>query len=215
MGNAGLPGRTWSGRPVHPHVHGERLNRLETQELNAGSSPRTWGTPMFFTSHLSFSRFIPTYMGNADAAVHRPGYRPVHPHVHGERLFASDEDRKAIGSSPRTWGTRGMLDGDVRSDRFIPTYMGNAVMAKNSRYVISVHPHVHGEREVAPGNSPIDNGSSPRTWGTPITRTPPEPVSRFIPTYMGNAYVKLHPPHGLSVHPHVHGERACPRPSSG
>jgi len=50
-----------------------------------GSSPRTWGTLLFYSDDFLVCRFIPTYMGNAPKSAFLCSNPPVHPHVHGER----------------------------------------------------------------------------------------------------------------------------------
>jgi len=126
MGNAMLFGDLDIYIAVHPHVHGERPGELDGYSVYIGSSPRTWGTPLFSRFGLSPRRFIPTYMGNACICIHRIRRSPVHPHVHGERERITNNERWAFGSSPRTWGTLGPRRYTLVACRFIPTYMGNA-----------------------------------------------------------------------------------------
>jgi len=85
--------------------------------------------------------------------------------------------------------------------------MGNANRAADQYRSCSVHPHVHGER--VGDRLPVGfvDGSSPRTWGTPLQDRPLFVVVRFIPTYMGNARRNFAPTKAITVHPHVHGER--------
>ncbi len=71
--------------------------------------------------------------------------------------------------------------------RFIPTYMGNAQDGPDYDGRRPVHPHVHGERWIDTNTPLYDDGSSPRTWGTPYRVREENPKRRFIPTYMGNA----------------------------
>jgi len=132
------------------------------------------------------NRFIPTYMGNASWAFQNRSASAVHPHVHGERAsLPSTSARLSVhphvhgervappafshpdgGSSPRTWGTRSGNQPPRSSDRFIPTYMGNATGEDLFGRRIPVHPHVHGERPGYPAGPRPPDGSSPRTWGT-------------------------------------------------
>ena len=65
MGNAWDYISTPAKQPVHPHVHGERINRLLIPQSIVGSSPRTWGTQHPDCDSQPACRFIPTYMGNA------------------------------------------------------------------------------------------------------------------------------------------------------
>ena len=52
-------------------------------------------------------------------------------------------------------------------------------------------------------------GSSPRLWGTRVSAPLNTPVTRFIPTLVGNAYATDIPFQTEAVHPHACGERAC------
>ncbi len=152
-------------------------------------------------------RFIPTYMGNAILSLKTARPCTVHPHVHGERSESRSRHPLLAGSSPRTWGTRGPFPSYRDLCRFIPTYMGNAVSDNPCSVEIAVHPHVHGERMTARVLLPMKSGSSPRTWGTPGDAVFVVLVSRFIPTYMGNARLRGTIFSYRPVHPHVHGER--------
>ena len=129
MGNS-LPGcLRWHRRPVHPHVHGELLTLQVGADSVTGSSPRAWGTPRVYCVPDEQDRFIPTCMGNSRRIVAGETIRTVHPHVHGELRNAEFHDPRTIGSSPRAWGTHGRYEGIHRRDRFIPTCMGNSVIA--------------------------------------------------------------------------------------
>ena len=187
MGNAQPASSPPPSPTVHPHVHGERCTPRPSGASPRGSSPRTWGTLHRHRGREPPGRFIPTYMGNAYLRGEDRRLQAVHPHVHGERAGMSLPPSEILGSSPRTWGTQRGRQRQRGSRRFIPTYMGNAVRLTRLRCVHSVHPHVHGERELLSGRRVEINGSSPRTWGTPRGRLTEDRRRRFIPTYMGNA----------------------------
>ena len=106
MGNASRHGGIPMLKSVHPHAHGERLPHWRRICGLDGSSPRTWGT-----------------LVSAGSAHWRCS---VHPHAHGERHPRHTAAVQPSGSSPRTWGTRADIPPGVRSQRFIPTHMGNA-----------------------------------------------------------------------------------------
>ena len=72
---------------VHPHGCGERYYLANFLKLQAGSSPRLWGTPHNHYSNLILRRFIPTAVGNAYWRKDAPLVRTVHPHGCGERLL--------------------------------------------------------------------------------------------------------------------------------
>ena len=147
MGNASTGLVCIVPTPVHPHVHGERFLVVCQRNGTMGSSPRTWGTRVVHFVLRVVHRFIPTYMGNARTRRSTRPAGPVHPHVHGERSARWYRVHTGFGSSPRTWGTRRRRLQPGVSDRFIPTYMGNAYRPLLSLYQVPVHPHVHGERQ--------------------------------------------------------------------
>ena len=175
-----------------------------------GSSPRTWGTLASIREAPGSQRFIPTHMGNATSPTATWCPRTVHPHAHGERRSFGHRFSFARGSSPRTWGTRWPRASGGVFRRFIPTHMGNAGAPARGRRGPTVHPHAHGERDVAAVQAACAFGSSPRTWGTPGNRAPGQRGHRFIPTHMGNATQPDTFRRSVSVHPHAHGERSIP-----
>ena len=208
MGNASHRRYGNSDRTVHPHVHGERLKHTDCQDIYVGSSPRAWGTLPNHGLSLGIGRFIPTCMGNASAGrPFLPG-RPVHPHVHGERIQVTQQNATDSGSSPRAWGTPPQAGTWNPCLRFIPTCMGNAFWPRNTFFNLPVHPHVHGERRSWIQWGSAGGGSSPRAWGTHIGGSAPGCANRFIPTCMGNAISRVIVLRWAAVHPHVHGERA-------
>ena len=73
----------------------------------------------------------------------------------------------------------------------------------------AVHPHACGKHATASALDAVDNGSSPRMWGTlPLIPAPVEEV-RFIPTHVGNTVNGIISEPSLSVHPHACGEHLC------
>ena len=187
MGNAQQEANEAHAEEVHPHVHGERTFARTPAPANAGSSPRTWGTPTPRYYRRPEARFIPTYMGNAAIPSRSNAVPAVHPHVHEERSYSVVPIGTDAGSSPRTWGTQRSMVSRVRILRFIPTYMGNAGIVCSPEKFWSVHPHVHGERNTHTAIVNPRDGSSPRTWGTRAYSSRDRREIRFIPTYMGNA----------------------------
>ena len=167
MGNAVHSATASALRAVHPHAHGERDGLGHRAAFSDGSSPRTWGTLAHLLGVVAVPRFIPTHMGNATWPPSRPPARSVHPHAHGERLETVRPVSAATGSSPRTWGTRIVVSTLQPLHRFIPTHMGNASVSRLRPVRKPVHPHAHGERHARTTHAGPDDGSSPRTWGTP------------------------------------------------
>ena len=93
-------------------------------ELQAGSSPHTWGILFCFSSVAVVCRFIPTYVGYTPLALCNVQSPPVHPHIRGVYYTNSCTNSAQTGSSPHTWGIRSNPQGRDRPRRFIPTYVG-------------------------------------------------------------------------------------------
>ena len=196
-----------SARAVHPHGGGEQrpLGLEHTGEL--GSSPRGWGTGVSKAKSRSPNRFIPTGVGNRQGGppVHPGG--PVHPHGGGEQLQPCRGSARAVGSSPRGWGTVKQVGEPLPKTRFIPTGVGNRPGPRTQTAPRPVHPHGGGEQgfpgQVAPGS----NGSSPRGWGTDRQDVFERLDQRFIPTGVGNRPEVFCWPKINMVHPHGGGEQ--------
>ena len=191
---------------VHPHVHGELLVVRDGVLLAVGSSPRAWGTHLHHRDRVDSGRFIPTCMGNSVVLSRGSCADPVHPHVHGELPGLSGGRTFPNGSSPRAWGTPRRPGQLPRSDRFIPTCMGNSRGGSANKATGTVHPHVHGELSVLAAEDRDASGSSPRAWGTLHDFGVHQIRMRFIPTCMGNSRGSRAGRGSRPVHPHVHGE---------
>jgi len=125
VGNTGVDLLFFFVHPVHPHVCGEHYSLFVICYSGIGSSPRVWGTPSLRHSSLSYSRFIPTCVGNTHPRLTGSAYTPVHPHVCGEHYVSTDILCPGAGSSPRVWGTLCLNGYPVPGRRFIPTCVGN------------------------------------------------------------------------------------------
>ena len=152
-----------------------------------GSSPRTWGTA---SRHLG-----------------RLALNAVHPHSRGEQMPGTGLVAATSGSSPRTWGTG--RDGRSRTavDRFIPTHVGNRSLSRPPSRIRSVHPHARGEQCQLVLIRLLNNGSSPRTWGTGQRSQGVPHCWRFIPTHVGNSSARSRCARQSAVHPHARGEQ--------
>jgi len=84
------------------------------------------------------------------------------------------------------WGTQ--LLGDLLgiNGRFIPTHVGNTLMAVGGMHTAPVHPHACGEHISWYTHKSVGAGSSPRMWGTLRKVISREVEGRFIPTHVGN-----------------------------
>ena len=131
-----------------------------------GSSPHTWGLPVFLRLPVERLRFIPTYVGFTNTRC------PIR--------------SRQCGSSPHTWGL--LVNGRAigQTWRFIPTYVGFTKCAAHVGVVIiGSSPHTWGLRVSQNPVKPGIGGSSPHTWGLQINAVDGRVTSRFIPTYVG------------------------------
>ena len=174
---------------VHPHVCGEHLLAGFTGTVIVGSSPRVWGTLNEAHPCKSIRRFIPTCVGNTRHLFHGKCNFAVHPHVCGEHLTQPQNISLWNGSSPRVWGTHRQHTGNGSKCRFIPTCVGNTGYTDAESKVLPVHPHVCGEHAMNVPIRPLNTGSSPRVWGTPLFPIFPAGCCRFIPTCVGNTRI--------------------------
>jgi len=207
VGNAGRTRAPDPARSVHPHARGERSRTIDSGIAITGSSPRSWGTRHAEAAPQAEGRFIPTLVGNAGAAAANAASGSVHPHARGERVGAQCGHHGTGGSSPRSWGTLAAGDPAARLGRFIPTLVGNARTTRPRSMCPAVHPHARGERLDVYADDDGNNGSSPRSWGTPPSRQFQIVPLRFIPTLVGNAPASRRWCGALAVHPHARGER--------
>ena len=173
----------------------------------SGSSPRLRGTRVRQRQRILQIRFIPAPAGNATAVYASATGIPVHPRACGERSCACISAAISAGSSPRLRGTRAQLPCKVLALRFIPAPAGNAWRGGAVRWSRSVHPRACGERSRWKEKGGLEDGSSPRLRGTPLTGVGATGATRFIPAPAGNAPETL-PAWGFrSVHPRACGER--------
>ena len=171
---------------VHPHARGEHYTGSTVAELDAGSSPRPWGTPPPPGWPSARGRFIPTPVGNTRRRNCANSPTSVHPHARGEHSLCSCAAVACCGSSPRPWGTLTLVIGAVGMLRFIPTPVGNTPSGSLVASPFAVHPHARGEHNCYDAGDPALPGSSPRPWGTRRAPHPPVARHRFIPTPVGN-----------------------------
>ena len=94
----------------------------------------------------------------------------------------------------------------IVKERFIPAYTGNSPGGTRRRRSLSVHPRVHGELDLSTIERCHKTGSSPRTRGTPYSYLLAWTLTRFIPAYTGNSFLRPMERIGSPVHPRVHGE---------
>ena len=193
--------------PVHPHGCGEQSMVQRTAMEDGGSSPRVWGTENTRIRDEVKKRFIPTGVGNSATAAFQDVTGTVHPHGCGEQELIIPMLTFDAGSSPRVWGTAVAALPHRRTDRFIPTGVGNRYRYRRRRPRSPVHPHGCGEQSPATPKRKVLVGSSPRVWGTGLRDESAQGSSRFIPTGVGNSSSIPTPMPVWPVHPHGCGEQ--------
>jgi len=134
------------------------------------------------------------------------GNQAVHPHARGEHVGSERDIVVDVGSSPRTWGTRGCSRSSRPPGRFIPTHVGNTWAGRPRQQSGAVHPHARGEHAGWVTTEQFCRGSSPRTWGTHGRSSSATTSSRFIPTHVGNTHSRRTCSPAGAVHPHARGE---------
>ena len=178
----------------------------EERNHGNGSSPRLWGTLDRYPVLKFNPRFIPTLVGNTKHLSHCCSTQSVHPHACGEHAFAASIHARAVGSSPRLWGTQLIILLPLRHSRFIPTLVGNTGTLTDGDIHFPVHPHACGEHPVHTLAFLTLLGSSPRLWGTRLRAWQLFAKRRFIPTLVGNTSNRVLSYGHTSVHPHACGE---------
>ena len=191
---------------VHPHVRGEHSGGCDEVAGLGGSSPRAWGTLRRGQKTFLQHWFIPTCVGNTVQSRIVAPMPTVHPHVRGEHIRIGLQTMHDGGSSPRAWGTQHCEFALCDQSRFIPTCVGNTMTCKPASDTGAVHPHVRGEHVQWYLSGDIENGSSPRAWGTLALPDILDHALRFIPTCVGNTTPRRIMTAARSVHPHVRGE---------
>ena len=198
------------GNPVRgssPRTRGTRSMSSGCSAAMIGSSPRTRGTRQGGGVEGVSVWFIPAHAGNTAGFRRRPHIRTVHPRARGEHDARQPAERvagrfipahagntntrlrealRAIGSSPRTRGTRLSSRPAPMRRRFIPAHAGNT-------------------SSIALGTSSL-SGSSPRTRGTRLPSWPASRRRRFIPAHAGNTQALAAAPQQEAVHPRARGE---------
>ena len=157
---------------------------------NCGSSPHTWGIRIQARPCDPCYRFIPTYVGHTITTPFRWVVSWVHPHIRGAYSFEPRPDVSDPGSSPHTWGIRYRERLAVDRIRFIPTYVGHTELRERPETRIAVHPHIRGAYASSFLIMVSVIGSSPHTWGIPLSR------------YLSSVC--------KSVHPHIRGAYTGP-----
>ncbi len=185
------------------------------------------GTRRHILRDQRITRFIPARAGNAPSLCHAPPSRPVHSRACGERLADGARLRLPLGSSQRMRGTLPRTVMETFATRFLPAHAetpgrpfrrpdrrqltpahaGNARPGGRRRARSPVHPRACGERLNPQAASSIDDGSSPRMWGTRDLALLRRQLFRFIPAHAENARRWSTGAIRASVHPRECGER--------
>ena len=152
------------------------------------------------------NRAIPTCVGNTSPLAHLACVWTGHPHVCGEHESAELLLLQLCGPSPRVWGTQVLVSTVRKSDRAIPTCVGNTWRETTTRRPGTGHPHVCGEHNLIVSPTGDFVGPSPRVWGTLFFFFLKIRSQRAIPTCVGNTLGEIESRINHLGHPHVCGE---------
>src|SRR5690606_15590763 len=94
---------------------------------------------------------------------------PVHPHVRGAHAQDDVEAERAVGPSPRAWGSRAVAAATRAQVRSIPTCVGLTLTEPRRGRAGAVHPHVRGAHPSRIWSNASRAGPSPRAWGSLTT----------------------------------------------
>ena len=170
-----------------------------------GLSPRVWGNPRRIVRKSSYTRSIPTCVGQPRFYAIRTYLLKVYPHVCGATDTRALKDDLNVGLSPRVWGNHIRRYGSMHGSGSIPTCVGQPEIIRVRNFPRRVYPHVCGATGAFPRSSSSGKGLSPRVWGNPWTGTGKRLTSRSIPTCVGQPLNIRLDKSKMPVYPHVCG----------
>ena len=170
-----------------------------------GLSPRVWGSPSLRDCLLESCRSIPTCVGQPRWLFMILRIAWVYPHVCGAAMASLVQQSHSRGLSPRVWGSRTQSFLHIGQRRSIPTCVGQPVSRYGNRAFSSVYPHVCGAAFFCFCTWWPGLGLSPRVWGSQWRTVSCEPLSRSIPTCVGQPLRPRLAYRANSVYPHVCG----------
>ncbi len=131
--------------PDHPHACGENELEFDCSSDHAGPSPRVWGEPPMYESHVRGRRTIPTRVGRTRAGSECTHAMSDHPHACGENILSAWANSSFAGPSPRVWGEQCFSVLGTVKLRTIPTRVGRTEAVTVVEMELSDHPHACGE----------------------------------------------------------------------
>ncbi len=150
----------------HPHRRGELPSGFLAFVRRSGPSPQAWGTQCLTRKATSYTRAIPTGVGNSRTCTCVRCRCTGHPHRRGELARTRASSIMNFGPSPQAWGTPDLLASCGVAERAIPTGVGNSRWEPQSPDWGSGHPHRRGELPVDGLGVHQLHGPSPQAWGT-------------------------------------------------
>ena len=196
---------------VYPHVCGAALRLSDEARYGEGLSPRVWGSPTPSLEQTTWIGSIPTCVGQPQWQQRQLPQPSVYPHVCGAAQAWIHGTGTARGLSPRVWGSlpAHMLLSFLCGS--IPTCVGQPNLNIRKGTTRTVYPHVCGAAAGLPLVHGLDDGLSPRVWGSRPGALLWGKSTRSIPTCVGQPL--RHPVPGTmdEVYPHVCGAAGCPR----
>ena len=103
-GKTGIPSAASCGKPAHPRVGGENVDRQRETAEEWGSSPRGRGKPLAYTEADDARGLIPAWAGKTRGLCDWISRGTAHPRVGGENHLMPQPIDLSAGSSPRGRG---------------------------------------------------------------------------------------------------------------
>ena len=130
-------------------------------------------------------RFTPTGVGTMFSSASTSSSATVHPHGRGDNDGSAATMYEHTGSPPRAWGQ--LLGGRWSrcARRFTPTGVGTITVTRQSRTLLTVHPHGRGDNPAEAWSHQPTIGSPPRAWGQSAPAGCANAAVRFTPTGVG------------------------------
>ena len=135
---------------------------------------------------------------------------PVYPRWRGEHRGRLRRGTAETGLSPLARGTHGTVCDLPDARRFIPAGAGNTPHDIQEYTNIPVYPRWRGEHKKNFQSSADNGGLSPLARGTPVRRSRPAGLCRFIPAGAGNTPPWAGTARRRTVYPRWRGEHADP-----
>ena len=155
---------------------------------------------------LANRRNIPAHAGKTLLGGGTQPPKSEHPRARGENEFIVRHYHDGEGTSPRTRGKPGVVDGAVQNQRNIPAHAGKTRKGGVRVAATKEHPRARGENAVRKAFLELHLGTSPRTRGKPPICSRVNGLVRNIPAHAGKTAGLSFFSSSSAEHPRARGE---------